>query len=125
MVSLNEIRVGSILAIIDDEKTTASFVVAVDEFGLVHLDGMDGPESIENMVGVKIDREFLCHNRTRLDKAKEAGLQISESQIDLDAGVTVQLEFNGAFIKSCDYAHQLQNILFDLLGIELDKASNS
>ena len=118
MLYVHDLRVGNILALIGEETIASSPVVAIDEIGLVHLEGMDYPENIENMVGVPFRSGFFVEKTEVINSAQKLGLVIlpfmnSESIIH-----SVKIEFHGTFIKECFFIHELQNTMIDLVGID-------
>jgi len=118
MLDVHDLRVGNILALIGEEMIASAPVVAIDEVGLVHLEGMDYPENIENMVGVPFHSGFFVEKADVVNAAQKLGLVIlpfmkSESIIH-----SVNIEFHGTFIKECFFIHELQNTMIDLVGID-------
>jgi hypothetical protein len=118
MLDVHDLRVGNILALIGEEMIASAPVVAIDEIGLVHLEGMDYPENIENMVGVPFHLGFFVEKTEVVNSAQKSGMVIlpfmkSESIIH-----SVNIEFHGTFIKECFFIHELQNTMIDLIGID-------
>ena len=118
MLDVHDLRVGNILALIGEEMIASAPVVAIDEIGLIHLEGMDYPENIENMVGVPFHLGFFVEKMEVINAAQKLGIVIlpfmkSESIIH-----SVNIEFHGTFIKECFFIHELQNTMIDLVGID-------
>ena len=118
MLDVRDLWVGNILALIGEEMTTPSPIVAIDEIGLVHLEGMDYPENIDNMVGVPFQPGFLVERSQIMSSARKLGMLISPMLKGDDIIHSVNIEFHGTFIKECFFIHELQNTMIDLIGID-------
>ena len=118
MLDVRDLRVGNILALIGEEMTTPSPIVAIDEIGLVHLEGMDYPENIDNMVGVPFQPGFLVERSQVVNSARKLGMFISPLVKGDNIIHSVNVEFHGTFIKECFFIHELQNTMIDLIGID-------
>jgi len=118
MIEVQEIRIGNILCLIDEEKPDPSRVVSVDEIGLVQLENTEYPESIENIVGVPIPSDFFAERENLLNELRTLGFTISLYQVGDNKISFVGIEFKDAFIKACFFIHELQNTLIDLTGID-------
>jgi hypothetical protein len=119
MIDMRDLRVGSILALIGEEYQSASPVIAIDEIGLVHLDGLVNPESIENMVGVPFTKQFFTDHARALNKSLGAGMAISFAFSYFNNFPSARVEMNGALIKNCTFIHELQNLMWDFTEIDL------
>ncbi|MBS1666669.1 MAG: hypothetical protein JST58_04760 [Bacteroidetes bacterium] len=115
MLDVHDLRVGNILALIGEEFIAPTQIVAIDESGLVHLEGMDSPESIENMVGVPVPPTFFIEKKSLIDKLGGMGLIVSPLGLLGSVNHAVRVEFKGATIKDCSFIHELQNMLIDLV----------
>ena len=118
MLNVHDLRVGNILALIGEEFIAPTPIVAIDESGLIHLEGMDSPESIENMAGVPIPPDFFIEKEALIGQMQMLGLVISPFRSLAISDSAVQVGFNGTFIKVCSFIHELQNIMLDLMGID-------
>ena len=118
MLDVHDLRVGNILALIGDEMIASSPIVAIDEIGLVHLEGMEYPENIDNMVGVPFQPGFFLEKADIVNSARKLGMLISQFLKSGDIIYSVNIEFHGTFIKACFFIHELQNTMIDLIGID-------
>jgi hypothetical protein len=118
MIEVQEVRIGNILCLIDEEKEDPSKVVSVDENGLVQLENTEYPESIDNIVGVPIPSGFFAEKENLLNELLTLGFTLSPFHIEDNNINFVGIIFKDTFIKACFYIHELQNTLIDLTGID-------
>ena len=118
MLDVHDLRVGNILALIGEEMIGSSPIVAIDEIGLVHLEGMEYPENIDNMVGVPFQSAFFLEKADVVNSALKMGMLILPLLKSNDIIHSVKIEFHGILIKECFFIHELQNTMIDLIGID-------
>ena len=118
MLTVNELRIGNILSVIDEEKLDPSKVVSLDEVGLVQLESTAYPENIENIVGVPIPLVFFNENEKIIEEVRAFGVIILPFKRRHHPVNSVHVKFYGRLIKACIYIHELQNIMIELLGID-------
>lgn len=118
MLDVHDLRVGNILALIGEEMIASSAIGAIDEIGLIHLEGMEYPENLDNMVGVPFHFGFFIEKADVVNTALKLGMLIFPVLKNEDIIYSVNIEFRGTFIKACFFIHELQNIMIDLIGID-------
>jgi len=118
MLDVHDLLVGNILALIGEEMIGSSPIVAIDEIGLVHLEGMEYPENIDNMVGVPFQSSFFLEKADVVNSALKMGMLILPFLKSNDIIHSVNIVFHGILIKECFFIHELQNTMIDLIGID-------